>query len=282
MLALIYLVVAVVIGDRIRAKFWAANSPLNRWAAAFLIGVLVSTWLTYLFAVEFTFAARPLVWANLLYFFTAAFLLFILRRIRDVDPTTAPAKLDWRDAFFPGAFLLISCWLMFGTLTMREGDVRLASVVWNDFGPNLALMQSFALGHNFPAEYPYFIGEPIRYHFLFWFQAGNLEFLGLSLAWALNLLSTLSMLALLISIMTLGESLFGSRSVGGFAALLIFFHGSLSYIPFLRSQHSISGALYAISHQNRWLSSGFPYKGEDWGIWSPSILYVQRHLLVAV
>ena len=48
----------------------------------------------------------------------------------------------------------------------------MAFVVWNDFGPNLSLMQSFAMGHNFPTEYPHFIGEPIRYHFLFWFQAG--------------------------------------------------------------------------------------------------------------
>lgn len=170
---------------------------------------------------------------------------------------------------------------MFGTLTLRGGDIRLASVVWNDFGPNLALMQSFALGHNFPTEYPYFIGEPIRYHFLFWFQAGNLEFLGLSLAWALNLLSVLSLLALLLSITALGQALFNSRLIGAIAASLIFFQGALSYIPFFRSQHSVADAISAIVHLGHWLSSGYPYKGEDWGIWSLSILYVQRHLLGA-
>lgn len=283
MLALGYLAVVIVLGDRIRGKFWLAPSPLHRWAAAFLVGILVSTWLTYLFGVAFAASAKPLVWANLFFFIVAGFCLLLLRRFDDLYSISAPPKkLNWRDALFVAAFLAVSCWLMFGTLSMVDGDVLLASAVWNDFGPNLALMQSFALGHNFPAEYPYFIDEPIRYHFLFWFQAGNLEFLGLNLAAALNLLSTLSMLALLISIMTLGEALFGSRVVGGIAALLLFFHGSLSYVPFLQSQHSVGGAIHAITHLNRWLSSGYPYRGEDWGIWSPSILYVQRHLLGAV
>jgi hypothetical protein len=283
MLALGYLAVVIVLGDRIRGKFWPALSPLQRWAAAFLVGILLSTWLTYLFAVAFAASARPLVWANLFFFIVAGFSLLLLGRFDDLDSNWAPTtKLNWHDGLFVAAFLAISSWLMFGTLSMVDGEVLLASVVWNDFGPNLALMQSFALGHNFPAEYPYFIGEPIRYHFLFWFQAGNLEFLGLNLAVALNLLSAMSMLALLISIMTLGEALFGSRVIGGLAALLLFFHGSLSYVPFLQSQHSVGGAIHAITHLDRWLSSGFPYKGEDWGIWSPSILYVQRHLLGAV
>jgi len=284
MLAFVYLAVATYLGDCLCRRFYRFISLPHRWAAAFLIGILVSTWCTYSLAIVFTFAgtAQPLAWANLFYFLIVLVVLFSMRPVPKVDPMARETKLNWRDALFLAAFVAISSWLMFGTLTMRDGDVRVTAVAWNDFGPNLALMQSFALGHNFPAEYPYFIGAPIRYHFLFWFQAGNLEFLGLSLASALDLLSTLSMLALLISIMSLGESLFGSRWVGGFAALLLFFHGSLSYISFLGSQHSISGAVYAITHLDHWLASGFPYKGEDWGIWSPSILYVQRHLLFAV
>ena len=171
---------------------------------------------------------------------------------------------------------------MFGTLWLREGNVRMAFVVWNDFSPNLSLIQSFAMGHNFPTEYPHFIGEPIRYHFLFWFQAGNLEFLGLNMAWALNLLSVLSLLAMLVLIMTLGELLFHSRAVGRIAAALFFVPSTLSYVPFLRSQPSLSHALNAIAHLNHWLVSGYPYKAENWGTWSLSIFYVQRHFLVGI
>jgi hypothetical protein len=121
---------------------------------------------------------------------------------------------------------------MFGSIGMNEDKLRIASVPWADFGPNLAIVQSFAAGHNFPTEYPHFIGAPIRYHFLFWFQAGNLEFLGLNLAWSLNILSVASLVAVLLLIATLGETLFDSRAVGRIAAALLFFHGSLSYVPF--------------------------------------------------
>jgi hypothetical protein len=158
----------------------------------------------------------------------------------------------------------------------------MAFVVWNDFGPNLSLMQSFAMGHNFPTEYPHFIGEPIRYHFLFWFQAGNLEFLGLNLAWALNLLSVLSLCAMLVLLMTLGELLFRSRAVARIGTALFFFPTTLSYIPFLYSQASLPRAVQAIVHLNHWLVSGYPYKGEDVGAWSLSVFYVQRHLLVGI
>lgn len=281
MLPLIYLSIAVALGDGICRRFLLMRSPAHHWASAFLVGILISTWLTYLFGLAFAASTRPLIWANLSYFILGGFSIFKLGRGSNRH-SLSYTKLDRRDALFIFAFATIACWLMFGTLTLRDGEVRLASAVWNDFGPNLALMQSFALGHNFPTEYPYFIGEPIRYHFLFWFQAGNLEFLGLSLASALNLLSVLSMLALLISIMTLGEVLFSSRLIGAIAALLIFFQGSLSYVPFLRSQHSFADAISAIVHLGHWLSSGYPYKGEDWGIWSLSILYVQRHLLGAI
>jgi hypothetical protein len=283
MLALIYLCIAVALGDQICRRFWFILSPAHRWASAFLVGILISTWLTYLFGLAFAAAAKPLIWANLSYFIITSFAVFKLGRRSNLNRhPSSVTKLEGRDAVFILAFVTIACWLMYGTLTMHDGDVRLTSVLWNDFGPNLALMQSFALGHNFPTEYPYFIGEPIRYHFLFWFQAGNLEFLGLNLAWALNLLSVLSMLALLISIMTLSEALFGSRLIGAIAALLIFFQGSLSYVPFFRSQHSVADAISAIIHLGHWLPSGYPYKGEDWGIWSISILYVQRHLLGAI
>src|SRR5437868_1957895 len=156
----------------------------------------------------------------------------------------------------------------------------MAFVVWNDFGPSLSLVQSFAVGHNFPTEYPHFIGYPIHYHFLFWFQAGNLEFLGLNMAWALNLLSVLSLLAMLTLLMTLGEVLFDSRVVGRIGALMFFFPTTLSYIPFLHSQGSFSRAVEAVKHLRHWLSSGYPYRGEDWGIWSLGIYYVQRHLIV--
>ncbi|HXY60755.1 MAG TPA: hypothetical protein VEH26_04020, partial [Chthoniobacterales bacterium] len=282
MAALLYLALSCALGDQLCRRFWIPKSIFYRWAAAFLIGTLVSAWATYLAALTFRSAAQPLVWGNLIYFLAAGFAYVVLARRDRTLATSKMPNLTRPEIVFLLAFVPIAGWLMFGTLAMHGGDVRLSSAVWNDFGPNLALMQSFAVGHNFPTEYPYFIGEPIRYHFLFWFAAGNLEFLGLNPAWALNLLSTLSMIALLVSIMTLGFVLFESWIVGGIAALLLFFSGTLAFIPFFRSQRGIISGLAATLHLNHWLSSGFPFPGENWGIWSISILYVQRHFLGAI
>jgi hypothetical protein len=282
MLALLYLVLAISLGYQISRRFCSFENQSHSWAAAFLLGLLISAWATYLFALAFSWSARPLVWANLLFFVIAGCGTLLLAWPRRDAVGPKPFRLGRAEKGFLIIFVVISGWLMFGTLTMHEGDVRLTSVVWNDFGPNLALMQSFALDHNFPTEYPYFTGEPIRYHFLFWFAAANLEFLGLPLDWALNLLSTLSMVALLVTIMTMGVVMFRSHLIGGLAALLVFFSGTMSFVPFLKSQTGILAGLSSILHLKHWLSSGFHYGGEDWGIWSVSILYVQRHLLGAI
>jgi hypothetical protein len=285
MFALVYLIVALILGACICRRFYVFNSLIHYLAASFLAGLLISTWATYLLALLFASRGKPLLGANILFFVLAAIAIYLLRgqsvlapRLSDSRP---PGSAKW-DAGFLGAFFLLATYLMFGTISISNGKVRLASVVWNDFGPNLSLVQSFALGHNFPAQYPHFIGAPIRYHFLFWFAAGNLEFLGLNLAWSVNLLSVLSLLAMLMFIMTLGETLFQSRVVGRIAASLFFFPSTLSYVNFLRSQPSFGRILSAIVHIDHWLVSGYAYKGEDWGTWSLSIWYVQRHFLAGV
>ena len=145
-----------------------------------------------------------------------------------------PAGSDRLDWVFIGAYFILACWLMFATLNSGEGKLQISGLVASDFGPNTSLVQSFAVGKNFPSQYPHFAGVKILIHFLFWFQAGNLEFLGLDPAWSINLLSIFSMVALLILTMVLGEVLFNSRAVGRVGSALFFFFGSLSYIPFLR------------------------------------------------
>jgi hypothetical protein len=285
MLALVYLGTILVLGACICRRFYRLSSLAHYLAASFLVGLVLSTWATYLFGLALAWSSKPLLGANILFFALAGLVIYKLRPRSVLDPNIWPSRPSgsafW-DAFLIGCFVLAGCYLMFGTLWLKDGTARMAFVVWNDFGPNLSLMQSFAMGNNFPTEYPHFIGEPIRYHFLFWFQAGNLEFLGLNMAWALNLLSVLCLLAMLILIMTLGELLFHSRPVGRLGAVLFFFPTTLSFIPFLHSQHSLAQAAKAIVHLNHWLVSGYHYKAEDWGTWSLSIFYVQRHFLAAI
>jgi DNA-binding beta-propeller fold protein YncE len=193
-----------------------------------------------------------------------------------------PAGSDRLDWIFVGAYFIFACWLMFASLNSTNGKLEISGRIASDFGPNTALVQSFAVGKNFPTQYPHYAGEKIRYHFLFWFQAGNLEFLGLDPAWSINLLSIFSLVSLLMLTMVLGEVLFRSRVVGRVGSALFFFFGSLSYIPFLRKQGSVAAALHSIANLDGFLPSGYPYRGEEWGFYTQNIFINQRHISGAI
>src|SRR5437899_3319812 len=297
MLALIYFGLAVCLGDFLCRRFYRFVSVAHRCAAAILVGLVVSSWFTYLAGLAFLRASRPLLWGNLLFFATAAAVMGWARWKRGIFrgalgsgrryPTTdlslpraeGSTIADW--LLIAGYVALVS-WMMFASFNSKGTKLQISNPQYSDFGPNTAIMQSFAVGHNFPTEYPHFSGDRIRYHFLFYFQAGNLEFLGLDPAWSLNLLSIATLVAMLILAMTLGEVVFNSRAVGRLGSLLFFFFGSLSFVPFLHRQASVRAAIQAIRQQRDYLPSIFPYRGESWGTWSQVTYLNQRHFASAI
>src|SRR5438128_7106577 len=285
MLAIIYLAAATYFGDCICRRFFHFVSLQQRIATSFLVGLIFSTWITFLAAVGFHRFSQPLVAANSVFLALAAASAYLTWRF-PARPKAAfvdrPAGSHMWDIVWLAGFLIFAAWLMFATLDFKEGVFQIAFKAWTDFGANISLTQSFALGHNFPPQHPFFPGEFIRYHFLFWFQTANLEFLGLSPVWSINILSILSLLTLLILIMTFAEILFNSRTVGRFAAVFFFFSSSLSYLPFLRSQSSIRGALNSIVHGTDFLASGYPFRGETWGVLSANVFAYQRHLISGI
>jgi sugar lactone lactonase YvrE len=283
MLALVYLGLAICVGERLCGRFYRFVSTPHRWATGTLVGLVLSTGFTYLAALHFAGASNPLLLGDLVFFAAASIFLLNCRPKRDplqVQPRVSGSnRWEWITL---AIYFALACWMMFATLNFKDDRIQIGITQWSDYGPNTAIVQSFAFGHNFPAQYPHFAGEPIRYHFLFYFQAGNLEFLGLNLAWSLNLLSVLTLVCMLALVMALGQVLFKSRVVGGIASALFFFHGTLNLIPFLRSQTSIGGALRAIYNLRDYLTSGYPYRGEDWGIWTQVVFINQRHLASAI
>ena len=285
MLAIIYLAAIIYFGDCICRRFFRFISIQHRVATAFLVGLLLSTWITFLAAIAFHKTSRPLIAANVVFLLLFVAVVLITRRwpakMENAQLTRPTGTMRW-DLVWLGAFLIFATWLMFATLSFKNGQFQIAFKAWTDFGANVSVTQSFALGRNFPPEHPFFPGEFIRYHFLFWFQTGNLEFLGLNPVWSINILSILSLLALLVLIMTFGEVLFNSRVAGRIGALLFFFSSSLSYLPFLRSQTSIAGALNSIVGATEFLASGYPFRGETWGVLSANVFAYQRHLISGI
>src|SRR5213080_1592344 len=296
MTALIYLILAACVGDFFCRRFYQFESVAHRCAAAILAGLLISSWFTYLTGLAFFWTSRPLVWANLLFFVAAIALLSWPKwKRRIIKARSATVQESRTDLYLPRpkgssiadwllitAYVLLVSWMMFASFTSKGSKLQIANPEYSDFGPNTALMQSFAVGHNFPTEYPHYSGDRIRYHFFFYFQAGNLEFLGLNPAWSLNLLSIATLVAMLVVVMTLGEVLFNSRAVGRLGSLLFFFFGSLAYVPFLHKQASVRSAIQAITHQREYLQTIFPYRGEAWGTWSQVTYLNQRHFASAI
>ena len=174
MLAILYLVIILVLGDLIGRRFYTFVSWPHRFTSAFLVGALVSTWVSYGLAFLFRNTPDPMFWGNLLFFALAFSVIYLLWPRAETDPETdlGPTfkyefqKWDWGVL---AALSLLVCWMMFSTLWMSDGKVMIAHQQWSDFGSNISIMQSFALGHNFPTEYPHYTGERIRYHFLFYF-----------------------------------------------------------------------------------------------------------------
>ena len=281
--ALFYLFVMFALGDAVGRRFFPIVSIPHRIASAFLCGLLLSSWWTYAAAFFFSNQTSPMLWGNLAFFITAGGLILWLR---NNPPKKEPgAAIDLSGSEFQRAdwiiaaiFLVFATWMMFQTFTMGDGKIMIGHHQFPDFGSTLSIMQSFAEGHNFPTQYTHFTGERIRYHFLFYFQAGNLEFLGLSPAAANNILSIFSLTSMLILVMTLGSVLFRSRVAGRIGAALFFFHGSLAFIPFVLSQPSFGSLLEQLNTMKDFLKSGFPYRGEAWGVWSQNVFLNQRHL----
>ena len=283
MLAFFYLAVFCVLGDFLCRRFFPIVSTPHRIASAFLAGLLVSSWLTYLAGLLFAATSSPLLWGNIGFFIVGiGAIVWLWRSKPDEEPATATFNFETADAAFIIAFTLMATWLMFSTFASSDGMLRIGYHEFFDFGQTLSIQQSFGQGANFPTHNPHYAGELIRSYFLFYFQAGNLEYLGLDPAWSNNLLSILSMSAMLILVMTLGRVLFDSPWAGRIGALLFFFHGSLSFYPFLKTQASISGLIEKLSTITTFLNSGLQLKGEDWGVWTQNVFVTQRNLTSAI
>lgn len=303
MFALIYLFAAFLLGDAVCRRFLSFSSIPHRLAAGFLTGLLFSTCFIYLAALLTAGTGRTLLWANVMFFIFAAAVFFVFEALlkkgeknwvvewftsfRTPDnliETSLRPPGSWKlDLLCVAVCFVFGCWLFFANLDFIDGSFNFAIKSWSDFGANLSLTQSLAVGENYPTEHPFYPGETVRYHFLFWFLAANLSYLGLNVVWAINILSLLSLLALIVLLMTFAEVLFNSRAVARISALLFFFSStSLSYFPFLRAQESVGGAVSAILGQKDFLKSGFPYRGDDWGALSVAVFSNQRQLISAV
>lgn len=179
--------------------------------------------------------------------------------------------------------ILFSSWLMFHTFSydQKSSSMLIASKAWSDFGAHIPLIRSFSMGNNWPPEYPLFPGEPIRYHFLFYFLAGMLEKIGLRIDWALNIPSVIGFAGLLLLIAVIAQKLFHDKRVTILSVVFFLFNGSLSFFRFFQT-HPLSIHTVKDIITNTAFPSFAPWgPGEISAFWNLNIYTNQRHLAFA-
>src|SRR5260221_14078100 len=86
MLALAYVALMVLFGDTISRPFFSYASRLHQLATAFLVGLVTSTWLSYLAALAFRGGDKPLIAGDAL----AAWIMAIVIGVRLVPGWVRP------------------------------------------------------------------------------------------------------------------------------------------------------------------------------------------------
>src|SRR4030042_4142424 len=180
------------------------------------------------------------------------------------------------------AFFIFSCLLMWKTFRLNSsGNMEIATKAWSDFAATIPLIRSFSLGSNFPPQYPIFAGPPIRYHFIFFMVVGFLEKIGVPLDWALNSISTLGFISLLIAIYLVGKIIFKSKAFGTLSSTLFLFNGSFGFLEFFK-KYPLSLNTITDIYKNIGFSSFGPYDGNIVSaFWNLNIYTNQRHLALA-
>ncbi len=172
--------------------------------------------------------------------------------------------------------VLAFVWFSFHyVLHMNGNNIQMGFTVFSDYAPNVALIRSFSWFANYPTEYPFYAGEDIKYHFMFMFFTGNMEFLGLPLSFAYNLTSTLSLFSFFIMLSQLALRITGRFASAVLTAIFFTFRSGMAVFLFI-SEHIKAGDLVQafLTNEN---FIGYT-TNESWGLWNYNVYLNQRHL----
>ena len=191
------------------------------------------------------------------------------------------------DSVFYGAVIflvtLAATFLMFYTYRINGNNLLNGYSTFSDLSPRTAMVSSFGKGFNFPTQYMHFSGDGIKYHFLFYFLAGTLEYLGLPIDYALNLPSIISMVCALILLGLLAVLISSRRAAFLVAPVLVFLRSSLNVFFHFKELvgfgNTPAQAIKAILNNSSWYAVT---DYDDWGIWAINVYPNQRHLMLGV
>ncbi len=251
--------------------------------AWFICGALPLTWVTYFLGYAFRSMQKPLLWANAIVIPVAMIVsvlgIFLQLRKRRPQFREIFSKLTLKESIFLFLIVALVTLLMWWSFFVRDGKLYVGFSIFSDFAPHLGMIRSFSYGNNFPTQYSHFAGEDIKYHFLFQFLVGNLEFLGLRIDYAFNLPSMISLIGAFSLLYTLAVKLTAKRFVGYITCLLFAFRSSDAFFDYLASLPKDTDIFQALRDNMEFIGTT---ANESWGLWNLNVYCNQRHLAIGL
>lgn len=294
MLAIVYILVCFLLGYGIiglvlpklntfsdktySGKQIKLSSVFIKLPAWYVTGTVGLTWLVYILACCFKNTSDPLLIANLAGITAAlavsVFLIYILFKRKEKPFKGELKKISVPEIIALFLVCVLICVLMFRTLYVKDGELGIGLSVFSDFSTHLSMIRSFSHGSNFPTQYTFFGGIDVKYHFMFQFLCGNLEYLGLRIDLAFNFPSILSLLSAYMMLYALAVKLTGKKSVGILTWLLFTFRSGWALFEYMKSLPKDT-ILDTLAENAEFIGAT---ENENWGLWNLNVYCNQRHL----
>lgn len=276
LIALSYMVGYYIIKDFIRIK-----SPASILAGSFIIGCLFSGSILYLLDLLFIYTMRNYLLGSFLFITASAFYIIYsigwkrnTNRLKNILLEFSGERWAILSTFI---FAVFSFWLSYHTFHIQNGNIKVIGA-WSDIMYHHSYVRSISIGNNVPVEFPYYANAPICYHFMFDYYAGKLAQLGLNSVHSLNIMSSLSLTALLMLVSEFGRRYFGSVAAGILGPVFLILHSSLSAFKWI-SDNLGKDIFQKAINKTGWLQGA---TFEDWGLFNLNVFINQRHFAFTI
>ena len=292
MFGIIYVMLSVLVGWNICRPFLRNSVNVEKWdgnriwiyvPAAIGTGLIFMGWITYLTswgASVWCGVEKPLIIGNAVTVLIAVLILTVLwyKKFRQKcfeEKMITHRNQFIRECIFFGLMMVFLFWILSYVFHIANGRLYSGFTVFGDYAPHTAMMRSFSLENNYPTQYPHFGGEDVKYHFMFQFLVGNLEFLGIRIDIAYNLLSLMVLEGFMMFLYVLVQRIIKSSAAGIVTIFLFMFRSSFSFWIYCW-ENLKSGTLWEAFSANTLFIGYTP--NENWGLWNFNVYLNQRHL----
>ncbi|OPY27916.1 MAG: hypothetical protein A4E28_01792 [Methanocella sp. PtaU1.Bin125] len=216
-----FVALTVAAGYAVVSRLKLGLTTLETMAAAPATGIIGATWIALL---AYLITGRLDAGIAL----SAAVMLAV---IIVLQPWKARISID--RSHLPALAIIVAVafvFMYFCLMSYIDGGYHVAYPLYGDAAFHSAMITSFSQGHNYPVQYPFMAGQPLRYTFLIDFYSAMTDWLGLGLQWSLALPGIVLLSSLLATLYFFGTRFTGRKAGGLICVALIVFSGGLGFV----------------------------------------------------